>query len=114
MAARGSRDSSFSLIVPSGCDPNTFFSRLVSAWVWAAVRWGGLPRGICWQSVGRSITKNQQTPRSSRLEMRRMELPRTKTAPVQAQLGLWDAVSIIIGIVIGAGIYETAPLVFSN
>lgn len=34
------------------------------------------------------------------------------TAP-QA-LGLWDAVSIIIGIVIGAGIYETAPLVFAN
>jgi basic amino acid/polyamine antiporter, APA family len=33
---------------------------------------------------------------------------------VQPQLGLWDAVSIIIGIVIGAGIYETAPLVFSN
>lgn len=30
------------------------------------------------------------------------------------RLGLWDAVSIIVGIVIGAGIYETAPLVFSN
>lgn len=29
-------------------------------------------------------------------------------------LGLWDAVSIIIGIVVGAGIYETAPLVLSN
>ncbi len=28
------------------------------------------------------------------------------------QLGLWDTVSLIIGIVIGAGIYETAPLVF--
>src|SRR5438132_12597166 len=34
--------------------------------------------------------------------------------PVQAQLGLWDAVSIIIGIVIGAGIYETPPLIFRN
>src|SRR5438132_5380290 len=34
--------------------------------------------------------------------------------PVQAQLGLWDAVSIIIGIVIGAGIYETPPLIFKN
>src|SRR5688572_13989282 len=32
----------------------------------------------------------------------------------RGQLGLWDAVSIIIGIVIGAGIYETAPLVFNN
>ncbi len=30
------------------------------------------------------------------------------------RLGLWDAVSIIIGIVIGAGIYETPPLVMSN
>src|SRR5437660_11334622 len=33
---------------------------------------------------------------------------------VCAQLSLWDAVSIIIGIVIGAGIYETPPLVFRN
>ena len=30
------------------------------------------------------------------------------------KLGLWDAVSIIVGIVIGAGIYETAPAVFAN
>jgi amino acid transporter len=29
-------------------------------------------------------------------------------------LGLWDAVSIIIGIVVGSGIYETPPLVFKN
>jgi amino acid transporter len=29
-------------------------------------------------------------------------------------LGLWDAVSIIVGIVIGAGVYETAPLVLAN
>jgi amino acid transporter len=32
----------------------------------------------------------------------------------RAALGLWDAVSVIVGIVIGAGIYETAPLVFAN
>jgi basic amino acid/polyamine antiporter, APA family len=30
------------------------------------------------------------------------------------KLRLWDAVSIIIGIVIGAGIYETAPFVLAN
>jgi APA family basic amino acid/polyamine antiporter len=30
-----------------------------------------------------------------------------------AQLGLWDVVSIILGIVVGAGIYETPPRVFS-
>lgn len=29
-------------------------------------------------------------------------------------LGPWDAVSIIVGIVIGAGVYETAPLVLAN
>jgi amino acid transporter len=32
----------------------------------------------------------------------------------KAHLGLWDAVSIIIGIVVGAGIYETPPLVLQN
>jgi amino acid transporter len=31
-----------------------------------------------------------------------------------ALLGLWDVVSIIIGIVVGAGIYETPPLVFQR
>src|SRR5437762_389498 len=41
-----------------------------------------------------------------------MEPPRNDPQPIQAQLGLWDAVSIIIGIVIGAGIYETPPLIF--
>ncbi len=30
------------------------------------------------------------------------------------ELGLWDAVSVIVGIVIGAGIYETPPLVFAS
>jgi basic amino acid/polyamine antiporter, APA family len=37
-----------------------------------------------------------------------------KEQPVRAHLGLWDTVSIIIGIVIGAGIYETAPFIFQN
>jgi amino acid transporter len=32
----------------------------------------------------------------------------------QASLGLGDAISIIVGIVVGAGIYETPPLVFQN
>jgi len=38
----------------------------------------------------------------------------THPQPASGHLSLWDTVSIIIGIVIGAGIYETAPLVFSN
>lgn len=33
---------------------------------------------------------------------------------VKPHLGLWDIVSIILGIVIGAGIYETAPFIFQN
>jgi amino acid transporter len=40
--------------------------------------------------------------------------PRNQPQAVQAHLGLWDAVSIIIGIVIGAGIYETPPFVFQS
>jgi APA family basic amino acid/polyamine antiporter len=32
----------------------------------------------------------------------------------EARLGLWDAVSVIVGIVVGAGIYETPPLVLKN
>jgi amino acid transporter len=33
---------------------------------------------------------------------------------VQARLGLWDAVSIIVGIVIGASIYQTPPTIFQK
>ncbi len=42
-------------------------------------------------------------------------MPSTENAvsPARNQLGLADSVSIIIGIVIGAGIYETAPFILS-
>src|SRR5437588_2447369 len=43
-----------------------------------------------------------------------MDSPEKQTEPIRPQLGLWETVSIIIGIVIGAGIYETVPLVFKN
>ncbi|HXG10473.1 MAG TPA: amino acid permease [Gemmataceae bacterium] len=43
-----------------------------------------------------------------------MDQPHNEAQPVKPQLGLWDAVSIIIGIVIGAGIYESPWLIFSN
>ena len=43
-----------------------------------------------------------------------METPRQHSETAKAHLGLWDAVNIIIGIVIGAGIYETPPYVFSQ
>ena len=38
----------------------------------------------------------------------------TDLDPARPHLSLWDTASIIVGIVIGAGIYETAPLIFSN
>ncbi len=42
-------------------------------------------------------------------------MPTTSDRPPEAHpLGLWDAVSIIIGIVVGSGIYETPPLVLKN
>lgn len=34
--------------------------------------------------------------------------------PVTGTLGLWDAVSIIVGIVVGAGIYQTVPFIFTH
>lgn len=34
--------------------------------------------------------------------------------PARGALGLWDAVSIIIGIVVGAGIYQTAPFILKH
>jgi amino acid transporter len=32
----------------------------------------------------------------------------------QAELGLWDAVSVIVGIVVGVSIFKVSPIVFSN
>lgn len=43
-----------------------------------------------------------------------MDVPEQKAEPVLAKLNLWDAVSIIIGIIIGATIYETPPLIYQN
>ena len=31
-----------------------------------------------------------------------------------AELGLWDAVSVIVGIVVGVSIFKAQPTVFSN
>jgi APA family basic amino acid/polyamine antiporter len=42
-----------------------------------------------------------------------MSSPETPAQQVQSHLSLTDAVSIIIGIVIGAGIYETAPFILN-
>jgi len=42
-----------------------------------------------------------------------MPVPAKPNSPGNGSLGLADAVSIIVGIVIGAGIYETAPFILS-
>jgi basic amino acid/polyamine antiporter, APA family len=42
------------------------------------------------------------------------ELPPLPGEPIEAKLGLWDAVSIIVGIIIGVGIFETPPRVFDQ
>jgi amino acid transporter len=41
-----------------------------------------------------------------------METPLKEPLPVRPQLGLWDAVSIIVGIIIGVGIFQTPEKIF--
>ncbi len=41
-------------------------------------------------------------------------MDQTRGAPVEPRLGLWDAVSILVGIIIGVGIFETPADIFSK
>ena len=34
--------------------------------------------------------------------------------PVKPRLGLWDTMSIIVGIVVGVSIFKAPPLIFAN
>jgi len=43
-----------------------------------------------------------------------MEPARTDSRRIEPKLGLWDAVSIIVGIIIGVGIFETPALIFKD
>ena len=43
-----------------------------------------------------------------------MNQPTNRNGHVKKELGLFDAISIIVGIVIGAGIFETAPFILGN
>jgi amino acid transporter len=43
-----------------------------------------------------------------------MNQPTKPSGLVRKELGLFDAISIIVGIVIGAGIFETAPFILGN
>ncbi|HKI32441.1 MAG TPA: amino acid permease [Gemmataceae bacterium] len=43
-----------------------------------------------------------------------MEMAREGTQPVRARLGLWDAVSIIVGIVIGSTIFKSPQIIMSK
>lgn len=40
--------------------------------------------------------------------------PEEQSQPVKPRLGLFDAVSIMVGIVIGATVYESPPVIFNN
>ena len=42
-----------------------------------------------------------------------MSGPANESLPPKPRLGLWDAVSILVGIIIGSTIYETAPKIFN-
>ena len=58
-----------------------------------------------------------EQPGSQAGDLRSQEVRGRETRAQQAitpRLGLWDAVSIIIGIVIGTSIFRTAPMVFQN
>src|ERR1700722_20561897 len=45
---------------------------------------------------------------------RMMEQQRETTERRPAELGVWDAVSVIVGIVVGVSIFKAPPTVFSN
>jgi amino acid transporter len=55
-------------------------------------------------SAADQITKGPAVPPTA-------SSPRPEEAPAKKPLGLWDAVSIIVGIVVGAGIYQTSPTI---
>jgi amino acid transporter len=40
--------------------------------------------------------------------------PQRQNGPTRAQLGMWDTVSIIVGVVIGSSIFKTAPFIMKN
>src|SRR5438046_10760188 len=43
-----------------------------------------------------------------------MSRPAPTPTAAAAPLGLWDVVSIIVGIIIGTSIYQSPPLIFGN
>lgn len=43
-----------------------------------------------------------------------MQAQRRESSPVPARFGLWDATSLIVGIIIGVGIFQTPPRVFHD
>src|SRR4051794_17892196 len=50
--------------------------------------------------------------RRTRTEGIAMHSQRRESTPVPARLGLWDATSLVVGIIIGVGIFETPSSVF--
>jgi amino acid transporter len=66
----------------------------------------------CLQSISFSIKSHPVADTVTRDQ--NMSSPATPTDSAAPPLGLWDVVSIIVGIIVGATIYEMPPLIFGN
>src|SRR6266571_3167687 len=64
----------------------------------------------------RRLRRRTHTPSPSRLQpdARRMSLDPANSDRVPARLGMWDAVSIIVGIIIGASIFRSPGEIYGN
>ncbi len=58
---------------------------------------------------------SQYSPRAASPDNGPLDAAATGEAvPTKPALGMWDAISIIVGIVVGAGIYQTAPFILKH
>jgi amino acid transporter len=63
------------------------------------------------RSASRHVTPSHS---SDGEHLKRADLPVTSGQPERPHLGLWDAVSIIVGIVIGSTIYKSPQMIMAN
>src|SRR5262245_34884512 len=70
----------------------------VPCWPFAPAKANALPVPLAWVQKGGYAE---------------MDTPAQEPRPLQARLGLWDAASILVGIIIGVGIFTAPATVFS-